>query len=54
MQAESERMAEVLVIGVAVADFVFGMETLPDRAAKYRAARAEVVGGGCGWPYRVR
>lgn len=41
-------MAEVLVIGVAVADFVFGVETLPDRAAKYRAKRAEVVGGGCG------
>jgi sulfofructose kinase len=40
-------MARVLVIGVAVADFVFQMGKLPDRAAKYRASDAEIVGGGC-------
>ena len=40
-------MSDVLVIGVAVVDFVFAVGTLPDRAAKYRAQGAEVVGGGC-------
>lgn len=40
-------MAEVLVLGIAVADFVFGMEVLPTQAVKYRAETAEVVGGGC-------
>ncbi len=37
----------VLVIGVAVIDFVFAMPELPTRAAKYRASEAEIVGGGC-------
>lgn len=40
-------MAEVLVIGVAVADFVFSVDNIPDRPAKYRALGAEIVGGGC-------
>ncbi len=40
-------MADVLVVGIAVVDFVFGLDALPDRAAKYRASAAEVVGGGC-------
>ncbi|MGI9393341.1 MAG: PfkB family carbohydrate kinase [Boseongicola sp.] len=40
-------MARVLVIGVAVADFVFQMETFPSDARKYRATNAEIVGGGC-------
>ena len=40
-------MARVLVIGVAVVDFVFQMETLPTDARKYRAADADIVGGGC-------
>jgi len=41
-------MVDVLVVGVAVVDFVFGMDSLPDRASKYRAKAAEIVGGGCG------
>lgn len=40
-------MAEVLVVGMAVVDFVFGLDSVPTRAVKYRADRAEVVGGGC-------
>ncbi len=40
-------MGRVLVIGVAVVDFVFQMETHPAEARKYRASRAEIVGGGC-------
>ncbi|MBD3679646.1 MAG: sugar kinase [Rhodobacteraceae bacterium] len=40
-------MADVLVIGSAVADFVFSMETIPDEPRKYRADSAEIVGGGC-------
>lgn len=40
-------MAEILVLGMAVADFVFAMDLLPDRAAKYRANTVETVGGGC-------
>ena len=41
-------MTQVLVIGVAVVDFVFALDQLPDRAMKYRAKTAEIVGGGCG------
>lgn len=37
----------VLVAGVAVVDFVFRVEKMPDRAEKYRALDAAVVGGGC-------
>lgn len=40
-------MARVLVVGVAVVDFVFSVKTLPREAAKYRAADAAIVGGGC-------
>lgn len=40
-------MAEILVVGMAVVDFVFAMDHLPDRAAKYRAETVEIVGGGC-------
>ncbi|MGI9390162.1 MAG: PfkB family carbohydrate kinase [Boseongicola sp.] len=40
-------MARVLVIGVAVVDFVFQTETFPNSARKYRATNADIVGGGC-------
>jgi len=40
-------MARVLVIGVAVVDFIFQMDTLPNDARKYRATQADIVGGGC-------
>lgn len=40
-------MATVLVIGVAVVDFVLAVDTLPTRADKYRAQGAQIVGGGC-------
>lgn len=39
-------MTDVLVLGMAVMDFVFSMETLPTAATKYKADRAEMVGGG--------
>lgn len=41
-------MARVLVSGVAVLDFVLGVDDLPREAVKYRAHEAAVVGGGCG------
>ncbi|MEP5762109.1 MAG: PfkB family carbohydrate kinase [Litoreibacter sp.] len=40
-------MAEVLVVGSAVLDFVYQMETLPKTAEKYKANMMEIVGGGC-------
>ncbi len=40
-------MPQVLIIGVAVVDFVFAVGELPTRAAKHRAKHAEIVGGGC-------
>ncbi len=40
-------MADVLVIGSAVVDFVFATEELPTAPTKYRAEHAEIVGGGC-------
>ena len=40
-------MARVLVIGVAVVDFVFRMEAIPTEAQKYRTTQADIVGGGC-------
>ena len=40
-------VSEVLVVGIAVVDFVFALDALPRRAAKYRADAAEFVGGGC-------
>ncbi|MDA7427949.1 PfkB family carbohydrate kinase [Primorskyibacter aestuariivivens] len=39
---------QVLVIGVAVVDYVFYMDRFPQAAEKYRAHDAWVVGGGCG------
>ncbi|MCB1355079.1 MAG: sugar kinase [Maritimibacter sp.] len=40
-------MAKVLCIGSAVIDFVFHLETLPDRPRKYGTEGAVMVGGGC-------
>ncbi len=40
-------MITVLVAGVAVVDFVFKVDEMPDRSEKYRALDASVVGGGC-------
>lgn len=39
-------MAQVLVAGVAVLDFVFQMQEMPRTAEKYRADGAAIVGGG--------
>lgn len=41
-------MTAVLVVGVAVMDFVFYVETFPAGGEKHRARDAAVVGGGCG------
>lgn len=41
-------MAGVLIVGVAVMDYVFYVDRFPTRAEKYRALDATVVGGGCG------
>lgn len=41
-------MADVFVLGMAVVDFVFGVERLPDEPRKYRADTATIVGGGIG------
>ncbi len=38
--------ANILVVGVAVLDFVFRLDELPRRAEKYRAQSADMVGGG--------
>ena len=40
-------VSKILVVGMAVVDFVFALDALPRRAAKYRADAAEFVGGGC-------
>ena len=40
-------VSEILVVGIAVVDFVFALDAFPRRAAKYRADAAECVGGGC-------
>ena len=39
-------MARLHCVGVAVADFVFYVDEFPERAEKYRARDAAVVGGG--------
>ena len=39
-------MAEVLSVGMAVADFVFRVRTIPSRPEKYRARSLETVVGG--------
>ena len=38
----------ILSVGVAVIDYVFHVEHFPDRAEKYRALDADIVGGGGG------
>lgn len=40
-------MADILVTGIAVADFVFQLDSLPSEAVKYRATDMHIVGGGC-------
>ncbi|NNC79340.1 MAG: sugar kinase [Acidimicrobiales bacterium] len=40
-------MTTVLVVGIAVVDFIFTVESFPTTADKFRADGAEVVGGGC-------
>lgn len=40
-------MARVLICGVATVDFVFYVDSFPDRAEKYRARDVAIVGGGC-------
>ena len=40
-------MACVLVVGIAVVDFVFQVDEMPSEAIKYRARDAEITGGGC-------
>ncbi len=40
-------MANILVAGVAVIDFVFNVDKMPTRFEKYRATDAVIVGGGC-------
>ncbi len=40
-------MTTVLLAGVAVVDFVFLVDEMPDRPEKYRAIDSSIVGGGC-------
>ncbi len=40
-------MAEVLVVGSAVLDFVYSVDVLPQAAQKYQASALQIVGGGC-------
>ena len=40
-------MTQVFLAGMAVVDFVFSVDQLPDKAEKYRASDAHIVGGGC-------
>ncbi len=40
-------MTSVLVVGVAVADYIFYVDEFPSEGAKYRAKDAAIVGGGC-------
>ncbi|MEM9229505.1 MAG: PfkB family carbohydrate kinase [Pseudomonadota bacterium] len=40
-------MVEVLVCGSALVDMVFEVADFPDRAEKYAASAARIVGGGC-------
>lgn len=41
-------MTAILVVGVAVVDYVFYVDAFPETAEKYRARDARIVGGGCG------
>lgn len=40
-------MTKVLAAGVAVIDFIFKVDQMPDRPEKYRAVDSFIVGGGC-------
>ncbi|GGE44556.1 PfkB family carbohydrate kinase [Actibacterium pelagium] len=40
-------MTRVLLVGMAVADYVFYLKDFPTEATKYRADDAKVIGGGC-------
>lgn len=40
-------MSQVLIVGMAVMDFVFYVDAFPTGGLKHRARDAEVVGGGC-------
>ena len=40
-------MSTVLAGGVAVIDFVFGLNEVPEPGRKYRSREAEIIGGGC-------
>ena len=40
-------MTRVLVVGVAVVDYVFFVDSFPTEGAKYRAKDSAIVGGGC-------
>ncbi|MGQ2908633.1 MAG: PfkB family carbohydrate kinase [Aliihoeflea sp.] len=39
-------MSDIFFIGIAVVDYVFSVDRMPDRAEKYRARDMQVVGGG--------
>lgn len=41
-------MTAILVVGVAVVDYVFYVDAFPETAEKHRARDARIVGGGCG------
>ncbi len=40
-------MARILLCGIAVTDFVFKVETMPDEPRKYFTYEAAITGGGC-------
>lgn len=39
-------MSDIFFIGIAVVDYVFSVDRMPDRAEKYRARDCQIVGGG--------
>jgi sulfofructose kinase len=39
-------MSDIFFIGIAVVDYVFSLDRMPDRAEKYRARDCQIVGGG--------
>lgn len=47
MSPSSPAVPGVLCVGVAVLDFVFSVDRLPDRPEKYRARDLAMAGGGC-------
>ncbi|MDG2403771.1 MAG: PfkB family carbohydrate kinase [Paracoccaceae bacterium] len=40
-------MTQVFLAGMAVVDFVFSVDQLPDKAEKHCASDAQIMGGGC-------